>query len=206
MCAAVAATLVLAGCIGGEPDERGRSQRGPGPATAYSYAPAPNVTAGPLDREVERQLPRLTTALLSGALDRGALKEVASSGDARLGWLLSDVLRFTRLGPAQAALVSAFERLTGVDISDDPAFGDSPWRSLTNHLIAWDLPAPPGYREHKARLFLALEPRWEPFFADRDSGIDWRLVSWGGVLIDDRPAGESAPCLRGCIPALDDPA
>jgi hypothetical protein len=206
VCAAVAATLVLAGCIDGEPDERGRSQRGPGPATAYSYPPAPNVTAGPLERQVERHLPRLTAALLAGALDREALKEIASSGDARLGWLLSDVLRFTRPGPAQAALVSAFERLTSVDISDDPAFGDSPWRSLTNHLIAWELPAPPGYREHKARLFLALEPRWEPFFADRDSEIDWRLVSWGGVFIDDRPAGESAPCLRGCIPALDDPA
>ena len=28
----------------------------------------------------------------------------------------------------------------------------------------------------------------------------------GGVLIDDRPLGDSRPCRRGCIPALDDPA
>jgi hypothetical protein len=53
---------------------------------------------------------------------------------------------------------------------------------------------------------VALEPRWEPFFADRDSAIDWRLLSWGGVLIDDRPEGDPDPCPRGCIPALDDPA
>jgi len=31
-------------------------------------------------------------------------------------------------------------------------------------------------------------------------------VSWGGVLIDDRPAGDGDPCPRGCIAALDDPA
>ncbi len=77
---------------------------------------------------------------------------------------------------------------------------------MTDHLIAWDLPAPPGYRERKALLFVALEPGWQPFFADDDSEIDWRFVSWGGVLIDDRRLGDPNPCPRGCIPALDDPA
>ncbi|MCI0635881.1 MAG: DUF3179 domain-containing protein, partial [Actinobacteria bacterium] len=38
------------------------------------------------------------------------------------------------------------------------------------------------------------------------SEIDWRLVAWGGVLIDDRRLGDPNPCFRGCIPALDDPA
>jgi hypothetical protein len=36
--------------------------------------------------------------------------------------------------------------------------------------------------------------------------IDWRLLSWGGVLIDDRELGDTDACRRGCIPALDDPA
>ena len=76
---------------------------------------------------------------------------------------------------------------------------------VTDHLIAWDLPAPPGYRELKGRLFLAVEPGWAPFFADADAEIDWRLVSWGGVLIDDRREGDPEQCPRGCIPALDDP-
>jgi hypothetical protein len=204
-CAAVAATLLLAGCLGGGQDQRGRGQRASAPEVAYDYPSPPRVRAGPLDRRVESTLSRLLSALLAGALDRDALEEVAASRDARLGWVLSDVLRFTRAGADQDALVSAFRLLTGVDVRDDPAFANSPWLSLTNHLIAWDLPDPPGYRDRKAILFLALEPRWEPFFADRDAEIDWRLISWGGVLIDDRPEGDPDPCPRGCIPALDDP-
>jgi Protein of unknown function (DUF3179) len=206
VCAAVAATLLVAGCLGGGPDEPGR-QRGESTSEAvYTYPPAPSARAGPLDRGVERALSRMLSALLVGALDREALEEVGASRDVRLGWVLSDVLRFTQEDAAQDGLVSAFGGLTGVDVRADPTFEDSPWLSLTNHLIAWESPAPPGYRERKARLFLALEPRWKPFFDDRDADIDWRLVSWGGVLIDDRPEGDPDPCPRGCIPALDDPA
>lgn len=51
-----------------------------------------------------------------------------------------------------------------------------------------------------------VEPGWAPFFDDSDAEIDWRLVSWGGVLIDDREVADGRPCTRGCIPALDDPA
>lgn len=76
---------------------------------------------------------------------------------------------------------------------------------MTNHLIAWDLPAAPGYVETKALLFTTIEPGWRPFFADLRADIDWRLVSWGGVPIDARPAGDKQPCPGGCIPALDDP-
>jgi hypothetical protein len=206
LCAAVAATLLLTGCFGGSPDERGRPRDASASDAAYTYPAAPSARAGPVNRQVEQALSRLHSALVVGALDRDALEEVAASGDVRLGWILSDVLRFTRVGAAQDALASAFGRLTGVDVRDDPSFADSAWLSLTNHLIAWELPAPPGYRERKARLFLALEPRWGPFFADRDADIDWRLVSWGGVFIDDRPEGDPDPCPRGCIPALDDPA
>jgi Protein of unknown function (DUF3179) len=203
--AAVAATLLLAGCIDGGPEERSRPEPGASAEPAYAYPPAPSAKTGALDGGVERAVSQLLSGLLRGRLERAAAEAVASSRDARLGWLLSDVLRFTQPGGDQDALVSAFRRLTGVDLRDDPAFADSPWLSLTNHLIAWDLPAPPAYREQKARLFLALEPRWEPFFVDRDADVDWRLVSWGGVLIDDRPEGDPDPCPRGCIPALDDP-
>lgn len=206
VCVAVAGTLVLAGCLGDGPNERERPGRASAPDAAYAYPPAPGVRAGPFDRRLERALSRLVSALPTGALDRDALEEVVRSRDARLGWLLSDLLRFTQMRAGEDALVSAFRRLTGTDVRDDPSFADSAWVSLTNHLIAWDLPAPPGYRDRKARLFLALEPRWEPFFGDREADIDWRLVSWGGVLIDDRPAGDPDPCPRGCIPALDDPA
>jgi Protein of unknown function (DUF3179) len=58
----------------------------------------------------------------------------------------------------------------------------------------------------KRDLFLLIEPKWEPFFADAQSAIDWRHVGWGGVFIDDRPdATQGEVCPRGCIPALDQP-
>ena len=34
--------------------------------------------------------------------------------------------------------------------------------------------------------------------------IDWRHVSWGGVLIDDRPFGKTDQACN-CIPAADNP-
>ena len=91
-------------------------------------------------------------------------------------------------------------------LNDDPVAGFSRWQSVTDHLIAWDLPAFDGYTDYKHRLFLLVEPRWEPLFADPDANIDWRLVSWGGVRIDDRELGDPEGCVSGCIPALDDPA
>ena len=97
-----------------------------------------------------------------------------------------DLLRFYQSSRVEeGALVDAFERLTGVDPRDDPLFRGGSWRTVTDHLIAWDTPAPPGYRERKGLLHLGLEPKWAPFFQDVDSDIDWRRVAWGGVLIDD---------------------
>jgi len=154
---------------------------------------------------VKDALATLLPSLLGDTMDREALAVVADSGDARLAWLVSDMLRFAASRQDETALVLAFARLTGVDVRDHAPSDASAWRSVTDHLIAWDLPAPPDYREHKSELFLVLEPRWGPLFADAGSDIDWRLVSWGGVLIDDRAAGDRDPCPRSCIPALDDP-
>ena len=120
-------------------------------------------------------------------------------------WLVSDLMRFSSDPDEVVYLVEAFEELTGVDSSGDPTFADSAWKSVTDHLIAWDLPAPPDYRLMKASLYTKVEPRWAPFFADVDAAVDWRWVSWGGVLIDDRPLGTTGGCPQGCIPALDDP-
>ncbi len=160
----------------------------------------------PLARPVADALSRLLPSAAVGILDPVALTEIAGSRDARLGWLVSDLLRFYQGGDEERRLVDAFEGLTGVDVRGDPLFSESAWRTVTDHLIAWELPSPPRYRERKAQLFTALEPGWKPFFADADSEIDWRLLSWGGVLIDDRELGDRNPCARGCIPALDDPA
>ncbi len=193
----------LGGCVGEREDSSaGRAATG---ANGYEYPAAPKPGHGRLDPAVENAVRRLTRSVVRGKPDAKALTKVASSGDPRLAWLISDYLRFSEPGQ-QDMLVTAFMQLTGVDPSRDATFADSAWLSVTNHLIAWDLSAPPGYRKQKGKLFLEVEPGWRPFFEDANADIDWRLISWGGVPIDDRPPGDPNPCPLGCIPALDDPA
>ncbi len=200
-----ALAALVAGCSGAQPVP----PTGPEPTAesgGYQYPAPPRVSAGPLADVADDAVAGLVAGLSEDEFDTTAVEGIAESNEARLGWFLSDLLRFIQRGPEQQQLLAAFEAVTGVDPSGDPAFATSPWRSVTNHLIAWDLPAHPGYREDKASLFTLVEPGWLPFFDDAESGIDWRIVSWGGVLIDDRPLGDQQPCPRGCIPALDDPA
>jgi len=171
----------------------------------YVFPDAPTVTnQGALEPQTQAALDELWDSLGPDINDQ-AIFDVGQSGDVRLAWLLVDVLRFVQGGPTSEALVGAVTTLTGIDLSLDPVAARSPWQSLTDHLIAWDLPAIPDYRSYKGRLFTIVEPAWQPFFDDANATIDWRLTSWGGVLIDDRPLGDRALCVRGCIPALDDP-
>ncbi len=136
--------------------------------------------------------------------DLAALQRLATADDARIGWLFADLLRFiTPTSELGASAVDAWEANSGVAVpADQPV-----WRFVTDHLIASDTPAPPDYVRWKRQVFELIEPAWAPFFDDGDATIDWRWVSWGGVLIDDRPIDEMLlGCPRGCIPALDDPA
>lgn len=197
--------LALSACDTGDSDRPPQPQRPSAGKKAYVFPDAPRVARRPLDPRVGRAVSALFGSVLTGGLDGDHVETVERSDDARVAWFVSDLLRFAQASEEEDRLADAFERLTGVDVREDPSYRRSPWLSVTDHLIAWDLPAPPGYRALKARLYLALEPRWRPFFADRDAGIDWRLISWGGVFIDDRREGDSHPCERACIPALDDP-
>lgn len=174
---------------------------GAAPGDERSFPPAPDVTTGPLgDRTVE--LLDAVFGSVESSLDTASIRELGATGDARVAWLLADLLRFLPSGPNHDAAVASFEQLTDARVGD----GD-PWNVVTDRLIAWDLPAPPGYVSWKRQLFEIVEPGWEPFFADASADIDWRFVSWGGVPIDDRPLDAVAlPCPEGCIPALDDPA
>ncbi len=140
---------------------------------------------------------------LEGEPDIAAVERLARAGDPRIGWLFADLLRFisptTFLG---RATIDAWEANSGVAVPDDQPV----WMFVTDHLITSDTPAPPDYVRWKRQVFELIEPAWAPFFDDDDATIDWRWVSWGGVLIDDRPIPEMLfGCPRGCIPALDDP-
>ncbi len=161
---------------------------------------APVVPEGAVSADVQKAIDRLVPSLQEDALDASALDTLAGSGDARLAWILSDVMRFSSADD-HSKLSRAFTELTAATLPGT----DDVWRQATDLLIAWDTPAPVDYLRFKSSLFLALEPRWDSIFTDANADIDWRFLSWGGVLPDDRPLGDRSRCIRGCIPALDDP-
>jgi len=176
----------------------------------YPTPPAAPAADAPSPADADAAIERITEALQNGGrLDAGGVTLLSRTGDARHAWYLSDLMRIFGDGDIDGSgpvLVDSFDALTGVALDADPDLELSAGLSSTNHLIAWDTPAYPGYVDDKAGLMLLLEPGWEPFFSDDDADIDWRLVSWGGVPIDDRELGDPERCIEGCIPALDDPA
>ena len=181
-------------------DGRLRNQAG------YVFPEAPVLSnTGELAADLRADMDSLWMSLTSDVVDAGVIETIGGSGDARLAWLVADLLRFFQGGAVHEALVDAFVELTGVDLEADPIANLSPWQSVTDHLIAWDLAAHPEYQDYKGRLFTLVEPGWQPFFDDITATIDWRLTSWGGVRIDNRSLGDPLPCEMGCIPALDDP-
>lgn len=171
--------------------------------TESGFPPPPRAPAGPLADAVVDDL-HAVFASLTATPDIAAVERLGGSGDPRVAWLLSDIMRFVAPGsPLMAALTQAWIEVTGTRIEPDR----SVWGTTTDHLIAWDTPAPPGYVDWKRIVFELVEVGWRPFFADTDATIDWRHVSWGGVLIDDRELDQTDGfCIDGCIPALNDPA
>ncbi|MEL7027108.1 MAG: DUF3179 domain-containing (seleno)protein [Pseudomonadota bacterium] len=132
-----------------------------------------------------------------GRDQNAALQVITASEDPRLVWLISDMLRFVPGGQIQASLNTAASTLLGKQL---PNFNQ--WGHVTDHLIAWDIPAPPDYLTYKRGIFTNLIPGWERIFVEGD--IDWRHVSWGGVLIDNRPFDQTDDVCN-CIPAADNP-
>ncbi|MEO0990744.1 MAG: DUF3179 domain-containing (seleno)protein [Pseudomonadota bacterium] len=126
-----------------------------------------------------------------------ALEEIAQSGDPRLAWIISDMMRFTWRQSFDNALADAAARLLEIEIETP-----NRWGEITDHLIAWDIPSYPGYLDAKRAIFTNFVPGWEEIFVEGD--IDWRLVSWGGVLIDNR-AYDDTDRVCNCIPAADNP-
>lgn len=195
----LALILLLAAC---SPAAEDNQQEFIGPAAVESTRPdIPETPTGPLDPSVAGELRALVDSIRAQSFDSEALAGAAMGGDARVAWLVTDLMRFFQGGSTASQLERAFLQLTGQ--RPDPEARTS-FVPAVNQLLAWDLPAWDGYDEFKRDIYTILEPGWVPFF-EQNVSIDWRLVTWGGVLIDDRPLGDTAPCARGCIPALDDP-
>ncbi|MEM9393001.1 MAG: DUF3179 domain-containing (seleno)protein [Pseudomonadota bacterium] len=165
------------------------------------FGAPPNIPTGPLSQDLDMAL---TSAFVDsieqsvwGEEQTLALLAIAESGDPRLVWPISDLLRFTANTELTAFLTSAASELLGKRVPVSNA-----WGTVTDHLIAWDVPAPPDYLRVKRAIFTGLIPGWEKIFVEGD--IDWRLVSWGGVLIDAR-AYDTTDEACNCIPAADNP-
>ena len=163
------------------------------------FPPPPEYPSGELGAATRADLELIVTGLEARRFDTGAIARLSDSGDPRILWFVVDLMRFAGRRDMEV-LLATFEDLTVTSVPRND------FNAMPDRLIAWDLPAPPGYRELKGTLFTLIDPRWESFFGDAASSIDWRLVAWGGVLMDDRmDASAGQPCFR-CIPALDDPA
>ena len=165
------------------------------------YGEPPEIPDGPLSDSLKAAVDAaFVDSIKQSAWGRDqtlALTEVADSKDPRLVWIISDLMRFTAGSQLSTALTDAASKLLQKKIPVD-----NNWGVITDHLIAWDIPAPPDYLPVKRSIFTTIVPGWDKIFVQGD--IDWRHVSWGGVLIDDR-AYDKTDEICNCIPAVDNP-
>lgn len=165
------------------------------------FGEPPIVPKGPLPEALQSavQIAFVDSMVKSGwgSDQQLALDVIAQSNDPRLVWIISDLMRFVSDRALNAALGSVASELLGKDLQNQ-----NHWGEITDHLIAWDIPAPPDYLQTKRAIFTNVVPGWDKIFVEGD--IDWRHVSWGGVLIDDRQYDETDDACN-CIPAADNP-
>jgi len=165
------------------------------------FGTPPKIPTEPLSKELHAAVETVFTDGVSASgwsRDQTiALTEISESKDPRLAWLVSDLMRFAGQDSLAHLFADTAKKLLEIEYKTQRH-----WSEVTNHLMAWDIPAPPDYLRLKRGIFTALVPGWDKIFSEGE--IDWRHVSWGGVLIDDRPFGTTdEPC--NCIPAADNP-
>ena len=165
------------------------------------FGEPPTIPNGTLDEDLQRSVDMalINSVTLSGwGRDQQiALAQIAESGDPRIAWAITDLMRFITNPQLSAELASAAAKLLGITLN-----AGNQWGVITDHLIAWDIPAPPDYLRIKRAIFTSIIPGWDKLFIE--GGIDWRHVSWGGVRIDNRPY-DTTDDNCNCIPAADNP-
>ena len=174
------------------------------PLPAYvikEFGKPPAVPEGPLSKELQSAVKvAFIDSMTQSAWGRDqtiAMGEIAESKDPRIVWIISDLMRFVSEPRFHAALANVASKLLGIKSPNE-----NHWGVVTDHLIAWDIPAPPDYLRAKRAIFTSFVPGWDRIFVE--GNIDWRHVSWGGVLIDDRKY-DTTDKLCNCIPAADNP-
>ena len=198
---ALAATMVVALSLLASEASQAQDAKPLAEHVISTFGERPSVPDGPLSSDLERAV-RVAfvdpvTQSVWGREQMDALRDVGASKDPRLGWIVSDLMRFASSPQLNTILASTASELLGKEVRPENS-----WGTLTDHLMAWDIPAPPGYLDVKRAIFTGLVPGWDRIFVE--GNIDWRHVSWGGVLIDNRPHDKTDE-LCNCIPAADNP-
>jgi len=165
------------------------------------FGKPPAIPEGPLSKNLKAAV---QTAFIDGVTqsDWGrdqtlALDEIVASKDPRLAWIIADLMRFSSGQGLDLELSNAAFKLLGKKPTSV-----NKWGVITDHLISWNIPAPSDYLKAKRAIFTTIVPGWDKIFVEGE--IDWRHVSWGGVLIDNREYDKTdANC--NCIPAADNP-
>ncbi len=165
------------------------------------FGEPPAIPSGALSETLQKSVDiALVNSVTSAGWGRDqhiALAEIADSKDPRLAWPITDLMRFVSSPQLSAELATSAAKLLGIRANTG-----NQWGNITDHLIAWDIPAPPGYLRVKRAIFTSIVPGWDKLFVE--GKIDWRHVSWGGVRIDDRPF-DTTDDICNCIPAADNP-
>lgn len=165
------------------------------------FGTPPAIPNGPLADDVQRALNRVLRISFDqnrwSATDIADLDLIAASGDPRVAWTLTDILRFIWNPEFGDALADTATTLLDIEVE-----GVIKTPGIIDHLIAWDMPAYPGYLDAKRAVFTNYLDGWDRIFVEGD--IDWQLVQWGGVNIDDRPYNTTDEVCN-CIPAADNP-
>ncbi len=197
-------TVIATGLVLSALWAQGVSAQSPQTLPSYvieEFGAPPPIPDGPLSFDVKAALQvALVDSLVNSSWNieqEIALDTIVASGDPRLVWLISDMMRFVSSRRLSNTLNDAAS-----DLLDKKLPRRNAWGNVTDHLIAWDIPEPPDYLPVKRAIFTSLVPGWDRIFVEGD--IDWRMVSWGGVLIDDRPYDTTDEACN-CIPAADNP-
>ncbi len=165
------------------------------------FGARPAVPDGPLSDDLQSAIQAAFVVSITdstwGPAQNEALATIKASKDPRIAWIVSDLMRFISHPEFNAILGTTASDLLGKQL-----LGNNLWGDVTDHLIAWDIPEPPGYLDTKRAIFTTIVPGWDQIFVEGD--IDWRMVSWGGVLIDNR-AHDATDERCNCIPAADNP-
>ncbi len=169
---------------------------------AIDFGPAPEVPVGSVAPELADALQLITSTDIDETIftdeQLAAIDTIGNSGDPRFVWVFLDILRFSN-NPTR---ITAMTDNASILLGEEFTFAD--FGAIADRMIAWDIPEPPGYLDAKRAIYSSILIDWEPFF-DPDGEVDWRLVSWGGVRIDDQPYDETPGTTCNCIPAVDNP-